>query len=180
MATQYNIQELRTGLRISVRHQSVWWEQVLAAGIAGVVVWLASVTFLDGRWKLVSSVLAAVLSFIAAIRPKRARLTITNVEFLTQGNFSRRFRTGQTVCTGDVRWLEFQERSRSEDPPYEPGGLYAVTTRSKACLLPFLTETQTVQIIAEIEKRFPGLADRWRAESPFNTHYLTLGLAKPK
>jgi hypothetical protein len=179
MAMRYHIQELRDGLRISVSHQSVWWEQVLAAGIAGAVVWLASVTFLNGRWKLISSVLAAVLSFVAAVRPKRARLTITNVEFLTQGNFSRRFRSGQTVCTGDVRWLEYQERSRTEDFN-DPGGLYAVMTRGKACLLPFLTEAQTIEIITQIEKKFPGLAERWRAESPFNTHFLTLGLAKAK
>jgi hypothetical protein len=125
-------------------------------------------------------VFAAVLSFIAAIRPKRARLTITNVEFLAQGNFSRRFRWGQTVCTGDVRWLEYQEGSRTEDSSNDPGGLYAVMTRGKACLLPFLTEAQTIEIITQIEKTFPGLAEHWRAESPFNTHFLTLGLAKAK
>jgi hypothetical protein len=178
MATHYHIQETQTGLRIYVRHQSVWWEQVLAAGIAGAAVWLACVTFLNGRWKLVSSVLVAVLSFVAAIRPKRATLTITNVEFLTQGNFTRRFHSGQTVCTGDVRWLEYQESSASEDSPYEAGGLYAVMNRGKACLLPFLTEAQTIQVIAEIEKKFPGLAERWRAESPFTSHFLTLGLTK--
>jgi hypothetical protein len=180
MATRYHIQELRNGLQISVSHQSLWWEQVLAAGIAGAVVWLASVTFLDGRWKLVSAVLAAVLSFFAAVRPKRARLTITNVELLTQGNFSRQFRSGQTVCTADIRWLEYQAESGSEDARYASGGLFAVTSRGKACLLPFLTEAQTIQVIAEVEKKFPGLAERWRAESPFNTHFLTLGLAKSK
>jgi len=180
MATHYHIQELRESLRISVSHKSVWWEQVLAAGIAGAAVWLVSVALLNGRWKLVSSVLAAVLSFIAAVRPKRARLTITNVEFLTQGNFSTRFRAPQTVCIGDVRWLEYQEGSGTEDSPGDPGGLYAVLTRGKACLLPFLTEAQTIEIITQIEKKFPGLAERWRAESPFNAHFLTLGLAKAK
>jgi hypothetical protein len=121
-----------------------------------------------------------VLSFVVAIRPKRAKLTTTNVEFLTQGNFSRKFRSGQTVCTGDLRWLEYQEGARTGDSPYNPGGLYAVTARGRACLLPFLAEAQTIQVIAEIEKKYPGLADRWHSESPFNTQYLTLGLAKAK
>ena len=179
MATHHHIHETRNGLRIFVKHQSVWWEQVLAAGIAGTAVWLACVTFLDGRWKLVASVIVAVLSFVAAIRPRHANLIVTNVEFLTGGNFGSRFRAPQTVCTGDVRWLEYQEGSRTEDS-HDPGGLYAVMIRGTACLLPFLTEAQTVQVIAEIEKKFPGLAERWRAESPFNTHFLTLGLTKAK
>ena len=180
MATHYHIQEMRDGIRVSVKHQSVWWEQMLAAGVAGGVVWLASKTFLGGRWKLVAPVIAAIVSFVAASRPKRARLTITNVEFLTRGNFSTRFLAPQTVCTGDVRWLEYQEGSGGGDAPYEPEGLYAVTTRGKACLLPFLTDAQTIEIITQIEKKFPGLAERWRSESPFNTHFLTLGIAKAK
>jgi hypothetical protein len=180
VATRYHIHEIRNGLLISVTHQSVWWEQVLAAGIVGAAVWLASVTFLDGRWKLVTSVLVAILSFAAVFRPRYARLTITNVEFLTRGNFSTRFRAPQTVCTGDVRWLEYQEGSRTEDSSHDPGGLYAAMIRGKACLLPFLTEVQTNQLIVEIEKRFPGLAERWRAESPFNTHFLAFELAKAK
>ena len=167
MATHYHIQEIRNGLRISVKHQSVWWEQVLAAGIAGAAVWLACVTFLDGRWKLVTSVIVAVLSFVAAIPPRRANLIVANAEFLTRGNFGSRFRAPQTVCTGDVRWLEYQEQSGAEGSTHEPCGLYAVLGRGKACLLPFLTEVQTGQVIAEIEKKFPGLAERWRAESPF-------------
>ncbi len=180
MATRYHIEKLRNGFRIRVGHEMPWWERVLAAGIASVVVWLATTIFFGVRWRLISSGLAAVLSFFVAIRQKRAQLTITNVEFVTQGNFSRRFRSGQTVCTGDVRWLEYKEGERSQDPEYEPRGLYAVTTSGMACLLPFLTEMQTTEVIGEIEGRFPGLADRWRAESPFNAHYLTLGLPKAK
>jgi hypothetical protein len=126
-------------------------------------------------------VLAAVFSFVASKRAKYAELKATNVEFIAHGNFSSRFRSGQTVCTGDVRWLEFQKASGAENSPSEPpGGLYAVTTRGNVCLLPFLSEAETIQVIAEIEKKFPGLADHWRAESPFNTHYLMLGLAKTK
>ena len=178
MATHYHIQQLTNGLRIHARQETSLWERVFAAGIAGVVAWMASTTFLAGRWRLILSVFAAALSFVAAVRPKRAKLTITNVEFLTQGNFTRRSRSGQTVCTGDVRWLEYQEGSGSEDLPYEAGGLYAVTNRGKACLLPFLTEAQTIQVITEIEKKFTGLAERWRAESPFTSHFLTLGLTK--
>jgi hypothetical protein len=160
MATRYHIEEMRNGLKIRVRHEMLWWEPVVAAGIAGVVVWFVSTTFFGGRWKFIFSGIAAVMSLVASIRQKRAQLTITNVEFLTEGNFSKRFRSGQTVCTGNVRWLEYQEGAGSEDPANEHGGLYAVTTSGKVCLLPFLTEMETTKVIGEIERRFPGLADR--------------------
>jgi hypothetical protein len=49
-----------------------------------------------------------------------------------------------------------------------------------ACLLPFLNEEETVHVIAEIEKKFPGLAERWRKESPFGENFLSLGIGKTK
>jgi len=52
--------------------------------------------------------------------------------------------------------LEFQE--------HESGGqgLYAVTLSGEPVLLPHIDSAQAREIIAAIEKTFPGLAESWR------------------
>ena len=170
---------MKNGLLIRAERQAPLWEKLLSAGVAGAAVGMFTAEFVSGRWWVPLSVLAAIFGFAGAIRAKRAELRATNVEFLTKGNAATRFRQGQTVCTGDVRWLEFQEDTGGPDS-YEPSGLYAITARGSKCLLPFLSEEETAQVITEIEGRFPGLAERWRKESPFGENFLSLGIAKAK
>jgi hypothetical protein len=110
------------------------------------------------------SAIAAAVTY-AAVKNTSAELQVTNVEFISKGNLGRRVQTPRTVCTGDVRRLEFREDSSPLTSRL--GGLYALTNRRELCLLPFLDCEQTQHVIHAIEKKFPGLAEGWRSEKPF-------------
>ena len=164
MATRFHIQELANSLRVQARQDLPRWERLLAAGIVATVVGMASANFLGGWWWTILSVIAAAATY-RAVKNTSAELHVTKVEFTSKGNLGRRVQTPRIVCTGDVRRIEFRE----DNSPLTSrlGGLYAVTDRKELCLLPFLDWEQTKQVIQAIEKKFPGLAEGWRSDSPF-------------
>jgi hypothetical protein len=162
MATQYHIQEQTNGLRIQARQEMERWERlVLAVGVA-MMVGIAAANFLGGQWWIILSAITAVGIF-QAVRSKDAELQVTNVEFTTKGDLGRRARTPRIVCAGDIHRLEF-------GGPFgplvtRPSGLYASTSRTRVCVLPFLDFRQTADVIRAIEQKFPGLAEGWHARS---------------
>jgi hypothetical protein len=162
MATHLQIQELANSLRIRARQNLPHWERLLVAGVAAAVVGMASSNLLGGWWWTILSVLAAAVTY-SAVRSTSAVLQVTNVEFISNGNLGRRVQTPRTVCTGDVRRLEFQGKGSPLNP--RPDGLYALTDRKELCLLPFLDWEQTHRVIHAIEIKFSGLAEGWRAIS---------------
>jgi hypothetical protein len=165
MTTRYRIQELRDGLRVQVWHEMPPYGKVLLALFAGLVVGIGSAAFVEGRWWFLVAIFVAVASFAADITTKRAKLTATNVEFITEGNFGTRKRSRRIVCTGDVRWLEFWKGPGIGDVRFGYCGLYAVMPHGSVCILPFLSQQDTMQVILAIEKAFPGLTERWRAQT---------------
>jgi hypothetical protein len=164
MTTRYSIQEVRDGLLVQVRREMPQYGKVLAALFAGFVVGGASAPILGARWWLFLAVLVAVASFAADITTHRAKLTVTNVEFIADGDFGTRRRSRRIVCSGDVRWLEYREGLGIGDVRLGRCGLYAATSHGSAWLLPFLTQRDTMQVISAIEKAFPGLAEGWRVQ----------------
>jgi hypothetical protein len=164
MATHFHIQELPNGLRVQARRDLPPWERLLAACIGAMVIGIPSASFLGGWWWTMLSAIAAAVTY-GAVRITSAELQVTNLEFISKGDLGRRVQTPRTVCTGDVRGIEYREGSIPLTTRL--GGLYALTNRKELCLLPFLDWEQTEQVIRTIEKKFPGLAEGWRSEKPF-------------
>jgi|GEM_PF-2819258 len=183
MATRLHITESSDTLRAVVEHDMLRWERILTACTATACTGLASIYFLPGHWWLIASAVALVASFVAALRTKRVELRVTKLEFFTRGNLDVKFRLGQAVCTSDVRWLEFcgagaGEAQNESEGLYE--SLYAVTARSSALLLPFITESEANQLITQIKEKFPAMAEHWRPASAFERNFLSLGIRGTK
>ena len=88
--------------------------------------------------------------------PFRAELRVTSKELRTTGNIGRRNRLGsRTVFAADIDRLEFQRGT--EWFATRRSGLYAVTAKRDLCILPFIDQQQTAEIIKTVENRFPGL-----------------------
>ena len=179
MATRFHIAESSDSLHATVQRHTENWERILTAAVMGACVGFASFYFLPGYWWKIAAPVALVAGFFASLQAKRVELRVTKVEFFTQGNLGMRFRLGQAVCTSDARWLEFRGNGGSENSD-EAQGLYAVTSRGSACLLPFVSEQHVVQLIGEIEKKFPFMAERWRSESAFGSDFVSLGISGNK
>lgn len=66
-----------------------------------------------------------------------------------------------------------REHGGGDDGPYYPAGLYADVGSREASLLPFVGEEQSLQVIADIYKRFPDMPINDDA-SPFDKHFTIL------
>jgi len=154
------IQEVRGGLCIRSSRGLELWERLLAAAVAGTFVAGMTSSLIRG-WLLLSLVTATTVFLI--MKARSAQLLVSNVEFTATGDIGRRVRQ-RVLNTADVRRLEFGQANG----PFRggPDGLYAVTNHGSKCLLPFLDYQQAANVILVIEKKFPGLAQHWRTESP--------------
>jgi hypothetical protein len=161
MAPHFHIQEISNGLRVQVQQDIELWVRLFAASLAAVAVGLSTAGFLGGFWRTTLSI-AAALVVLGGVRDRRVELQVTKVEFIAKGDIGRRVRK-RSVCTGDVRRLEFHEKGGPFSNAY--GGLFAVTTHGETCLLPMLDLKATVEVIRAIENKFPGLAEGWRSAS---------------
>jgi hypothetical protein len=135
MTTRYHIQELRDGLQVQVWHEMPLYGKVLVSSFAGLILGIATAAMLGGRWWLLVTIFVAVASFAADFTTTQAKLTATNVELIAEGNYGKRNRSARIVCTGDVRWLEFEEGPGIGVIRFGLCGLYAVTTNGSACLI---------------------------------------------
>jgi len=173
MAKHFEITELRNAIRISAGQDLPLWARILVSFISAVAA-LSIAHALPGGWDWLVAVCIAAIAFATARGP-RVDLSVTNVEFVTRGNIGHRdSKATQVVCTGDVRGLEFQ------DSIGRRAGVYALTARSQQCILPFVDYSESMQVISTIQKKFPGLAESWKAGSSSSEHFLTLGLGKGK
>ena len=158
MASRYEIQELRNGLRIRASRDLAMWERLFITALAGVIAGFVGAGIL-GIWWIAASPVVAAAVFIA-VRARKAVLRVTNVEFITTGDLGRRAQTPRVVNTAEIRRLEFKGEGGAFLQKLE--GLYAMTDRRDLCVLPFLNWEQTQQVIHAIERKFPGLAEGWR------------------
>jgi len=107
---------------------------------------------------------------------KKVQLVATNVEFITIGRFSGGgIVSHRAVPYVDVRWLEYRDETAG-DVAYSPRGLYAVLKSGSACLLPYLDEHRTLELISKIEKKLPAFSQRWKRQTQFDQHYTTLSV----
>jgi hypothetical protein len=93
---------------------------------------------------------------------RTAELQVTNVEFISKGNFGKRGGTTRIACTGDVRRIEYREARDGLNFWY--GDLYATMACRSVFLVP-LDYQATVEVIRTIENKFLGLAEAWRSAS---------------
>lgn len=158
MASRYEIQELRNGLRIRASRDLAMRERLFITALAGVITGFVG-TKIFGIWWIAASLVVAAGVF-TTIRARKAVLRVTNVEFITTGDLGRRAQTPRVVNTADIRRLEFKGEGAAFLQKLE--GLYALTDRRDLCVLPFLDWEQTQQVIHAIKGKFPGLAEGWR------------------
>ena len=168
-----DICEANNGLLITLFTRSSRLEGVFVALFVGVCVAMAGIHFFRPMILVGLVLLAVGLAFARVVRERRIDLLVTNLEFrLVRSDFG----VGQVVCSADVKWLEHQDGGEDE-----PEGLYALLRFGKVCVLPHANPAEADQVIDRIEKRFPDMAERWRASgTPFDRHFITLGLSSPK
>jgi hypothetical protein len=173
MERRFEITELRNSIRISVAEDLPTWGRILLGLIAAAAAFSLCRALL-GNWSWIVAFCVAAIAFAVA-KGSRADLNVTNVEFETRGNIGRRgTRTTQIVCTGDVQGLEFR------DSTGQRSGLYALTTRSSKCVLPFINYAEAMEVIRAIRKKFPGLAEIWQVQEGVSEQFLALGQRKGK
>ena len=164
------------GLLIRLRTRYSRLQRALVALVVVSVVcnsgtYIASIPVLVGL-----ILIAGVAGFAGTVSERQIQLQVTNREFSLSGSRGGGFGISPSVCSADIKWLEHQDGSGEE-----PEGLYAILRFHKVCVLPHVDPAQADQVIDRIEKRFPDMAERWRASgSTFGRHFITLGLNSPK
>jgi hypothetical protein len=176
MAATYEVQHLRDGLLIKVRRQRPWTRSLFAAAVTGSVALLTLFHFVAGPILALVVFLAVLLGILEGVSQARAELRVTALEFQTRGKVGLHSSVS-TVCSANIRWLEYRPDSSDLDIGYRPGGLHAKLRFATVCVLPLLDEKQTLEIIESIAKRFPEMAKQW-SEPSLGDGFVTLGLAE--
>lgn len=143
------------------------WLRLLAAGFGALGAALAASDFFHPTWPLtlLVALLAGLSIFMSLPGSQRAQLRMNARECVTTANFSKVLSRGRTVLNADIRWLEYGDQELLANGGDSNSGLYAVKLHGSVCLLPLLEGAQTMQVIAAIEQKFPGLAEAWRGHS---------------
>ncbi len=176
MPAQFEVRETSNSISIEVRQSYNYLVSIGFGVIAGLTVGGLTAQFLRVPWLIAVSIVTGILSFTWKNRPKKVQLMATSDHFLNRGYFEGRgFFLERKVSTQDIRWLEHREEIAGTGI-YDPPGMYAVLVKGTCCLLPYLGDQQTSEVIARIERKFPALAERWRLESRYTEHYTVLGL----
>lgn len=154
-------------LLVTVNVRTALWLRLLAAGFGALGAALAARVFFHATWPI-ALVFALLTSFSIVVSipgTQRAQLRMNALECVTSANFSKTLSRGRTMLTADIRWLEYSDQELLTDEGCSNSGLYAVKLYGSVCLLPLLDGVQTMQVIAAIEQKFPGLAETWRGHS---------------
>jgi hypothetical protein len=177
MAAVYEIRDSQDSLLIRAKRKRLWTRSLFGAAITGLAALLTLSHIIAGSILAVVVLLAVLLGLSEGFGQARAELRVTRLEFQTRGNLGTDSLPVHTVCSADIRWLEYQPESGGPDVGYRPGGLFAKVRFGTVCVLPLLDEQQTIEVIELITKRFPDMAKQWSAPS-IGDHFTTLGLGK--
>ena len=180
METELTILDGDDALVITSTRKPSLAEVTLSAVAVGGFIAVLAFSFLNEPMVVAVSISAALLTFMYAARKKKVELRITKLEFVSRGRIGDNLGLRRTVCSADIRWLEYQEDTIGPETSHHPGGLYAVLGHRSTCLLPNVSEAQTALIIDRIKERFPDFRTRWEGQSPFGKHFTSLGLNEPK
>ena len=176
MSTAYEILDFDQELEVLVVRK----ETLLRRALSGPVLATLSALFVGyyyspRAWLPGVGLLGLAAGSLAMFRGKKASLKATSLEFHSRGRFRGEPRSERVVCTADIRWLEYQsENEGGSDFIHNPGGLYAAISRGTVCLLPYVDEKQTQEIIIALEKKFPALSEQWRKHSPYGSSFISL------
>jgi hypothetical protein len=180
MPARCQISQADHTLIIRVQQRSSYLESLIYGAIAGIAIAGLGAPFLRIGWLSATSVVASIFAFRTRYKMKRIELRINDLEFQRRGRFEGAgYPPTRTVSTQDVRWLEHREELAGNDT-YDPPGLYAVLAKGILCILPYLDGAQSANIVGAISAKFPSMAERWRMESPFNQHFLTMAATPQK
>lgn len=182
MPTTYELQELESELFIRVVRKQTVGRRLLSGPILGVLSALfVGYYFFPRPWLSAFLLLGLLIGSLALLEEKKASLGATKLEFRCRGRFRGEPRFERVICAPEIKWLEYQQESEGgSDFAYNPGGLYAEVSDGSSCLLPYVDEKQSQEIIAKIEIKFPQLAEQWRKSSPYDRNFTSMRLTSPR
>jgi hypothetical protein len=149
---------------------------LFGAAITGAAALLTLSHIVPGSILAVVVVLAILLGLSEGFGQASAELRVTALEFQSRGKLGADSQPSP-VCSADIRGLEYQPDYSGPDTGYRPGGLYAKLRFRTVCVLPLLDESQTIEVIERIKKRFPDMAKQW-VEPSIGDNFTTLGLGQ--
>lgn len=177
MATGIEIRESAEGILVKTVRKGARFSRLIQGSFSGGLAGFIIGYVFYGKWVIPLSAAGTLVGTFSALRDRTIQLRITEIEFVRRGVFPGIILPRRRYSAAGVRWLEFQEEAGGgSDVPYHPAGLYAVLESGSVCLLPYIDEHLTLEVITKIAERFPSMADRWHRQSPFNDHYMSLGL----
>jgi hypothetical protein len=172
------IEEHPDGLVIrTVRKGSVLYA-LLAAAVAGALVFLIGLIYFHRPALLVLTVLAATWGSSRWWRTVRVELRITQFEMLVTGHLRSVPDLNPRIPMANIRRLEYRA-GQGKVGPEQFGGLYAVQRWKADCVLPRLDEKQTQQAIDAIYRRFPFIPVSPERDVP-GRDLVTLDLNSPR
>ena len=164
--SQFTIGDEGSALFIRAEAPRKLWEHLVLAGFAGILSSILGNDFFPSHsWPLFGVLFAVAINFAVPAK-RRAELRMSGVECYSQANFGKSLARQRVVLMADILWLEYDEQGFSLRDQPSTAGLYAARKSGSICLLPLLDGEQTIQVIAAIERKFPGLAETWRKRSP--------------
>jgi hypothetical protein len=176
MATSLQIRDCGDSLLVTSTPERSVINGIVSALVALAFVAIAFRHFLTMPLLVTCAVLAGIVSLLLGMRGQKGELRVTQTEIKSRGRFGDNFRSSRKVNPKDIRWMEYQEDATGPETSHHPGGLYAVFERHSVCVLAYIGEQQTVEVIEAIYKKFPDFKDCWSRRSAFGVHFASLGL----
>ena len=178
----YETTDLKDELRFRVVREYGLARKMLSGPVLAVLgAFFLGYYYMPRRWLLPLVLFAFLTGLIVMARERAAILIVSKLEFRSYGRIRGEPSSVRIACIANVRWLEHhEEREGGSDFPHEPGGLYAVLDKGNCCLLPYLSENQTRDIIHRIEQKFPVMVDQWRRNSPYGQSFTILQIPGPR
>jgi len=179
MPATFQVEETPKQLLIRVKRQ-----RAFAAALVEAAATALFIAFLVHRVApmavvITSALLGAIFAIMWFTRENNVELRITNLGFIAKGSFGGEYRSVRKVSAADIHWLEYQEEQAGPEAD-RPGGMYAKVKYGSQCVLPYLDESQTNELIERIYAKYPSLKSNCAGHrtSAFEGHFTTLGLEK--
>ena len=176
MSSQVSIRNRGRDLFIRVQAPLKAWERLFVAAVGGAVLSGLIFQIFKTQWWPLVAIVSSLAIYFAEPGMSTAELRMSAVECYSSANVGKNLSRGRVLLTADILWLEYNEHGFSMSDSVTSGGVYAVKRSGSVCLLPLLNGDQTMQVIAAIEQKFPGLAENWRKQSPWGNSIQTLPL----
>jgi hypothetical protein len=176
MPAEVRIQQTPKGLRISVTSHQSPIQSVLLCVATTFIFGTAAKWLLPWPWWMVGLVFGVLCALLISRLDRRSELNAVNLDFSTTCTEAQTGRRQPwVVARADIQSMYFDKEHGGDDEDYYPEGLYADTFHGEACILPYIDERQSIQVISEIYKRFPDMP-LVKQKSPFERNFTILDL----